>query len=62
MTGGRRITLWLGAFLLLLQLWIAPGYVDNVDSRLILRTAERLVDDGSWSLGAVEGTYMASPE
>ncbi|MCE9636394.1 MAG: hypothetical protein K8T90_11880 [Planctomycetes bacterium] len=39
-----------------------PGVVDNVDSRIILRTAERLIDAHTWSLGDVTGTYMASAE
>lgn len=47
-------------FLLLAGIVIAPGYVDNVDSRIILRTAERLVDAGTWGMGDVEGTYMGS--
>jgi hypothetical protein len=50
------------AALLLLAAALHPGVVDNVDSRIILRTAERLLDHGTWSLGDVSGTYFASPE
>jgi hypothetical protein len=53
---------WLFALLLLTGLLLAPGYVDNVDSRIIVRTASRLVHEHTWSLGDVGGTYMASPE
>lgn len=48
--------------LALLAAALHPGVVDNVDSRIVLRTAERLVDAGTWSLGDVGGTYLASPE
>ena len=58
----RRTALLVFASLLFLGLLLAPGYVDNVDSRIVLRTAERLLDDGTWDMGTVEGTYMASPE
>jgi hypothetical protein len=35
---------WLALLLLLVGLTLAPGYVDNVDSRIVVRTAERLLD------------------
>jgi hypothetical protein len=58
----RRASLLLFLVLLLAGLAINPGYVDNVDSRIVLRTATRLVDAGTWGMGDVEGTYMARSE
>jgi hypothetical protein len=40
MTAARRLAL----FLLLVGLTFAPGYVDNVDSRIVVRTAESLLE------------------
>lgn len=58
----RRTTLLVFALLLLVAAALQPGYVDNVDSRIVMRTAERLLDHGDWSLGDVQGTYFGSPE
>ena len=58
MSAQRRLAL----FLLLVGLALAPGYVDNVDSRIVLRTAERLIDDGTWALDDVKDTRLARPE
>ena len=49
-------------FLLFFAAALSPGVVDNVDSRIVMRTATQLLDAGTWSLGDVGGTYMASPE
>ncbi len=58
----RRPETWLFPLLAFLALALSPGYVDNVDSRIILKTASRLLDAGTWSLGDVEGTYFALEE
>jgi hypothetical protein len=57
-----RTSVLLFVALLLLAASLHPGVVDNVDSRLVLRTAERLVDARTWSLGDVAGTPLGSPE
>src|SRR6187455_3347280 len=60
--GARRAGWLLLALLLLAGIALNPGYVDNVDSRIVLRTATRLVDAGTWGMGDVDGTYMARSE
>ena len=54
--GDRAARRLLFLLLLLTGLLLAPGYVDNVDSRLIVRTAGRLLDTGSTGLTDLSGT------
>ncbi len=51
-----------GLLFLLVGLTIAPGYVDNVDSKIILRTAEQVLDDGTWGVRDAEPWYLTSTD
>lgn len=55
--GTRLRTSWF-ALLLVLGLMLNPGYVDNVDSRIVRRAAQELLDHGRFGIPPDDGVHL----